>query len=86
MTQLRQSAFTSSGCTTAGRRKMVISDPDIWRAANLLIDQHGAEAEKVAIRRAEEMNEQNDLGGLLTWIRIRDAIVHLQSKPSGMAH
>jgi hypothetical protein len=61
-------------------------DLDIWRAANLLIDQHGVDAENVAIRRAEELNEQNDLGGLLTWMRIREVIVQLQSKPSGMAH
>jgi len=61
-------------------------DLDIWRAANLLIQQHGADAEKVAILRAEEMSEQNDLGGHLTWLRIREAIVQLQAKPSGMAH
>jgi hypothetical protein len=71
---------------TANRSNICDSHLDIWRAANLLIDQHGVDAENVAIRRAEELNEQNDLGGLLTWMRIREAIVQLQSKPSGMAH
>ena len=65
---------------------MPIPDLDIWRAANLLIERHGADAEKVAIRCAEEMNQQNDLGGHLAWLRIREAIVQLQAKPSGTAH
>jgi hypothetical protein len=63
---------------------MMISDPDIWRAANLLIDQHGVEAETVAIRRAEEMNEQNDLGGMIIWLRIIEAIRLLRTPPAGL--
>ncbi len=62
---------------------MVTSDLEIWRAANLLIDQHGAEAEKVAARRAEEMNEQSDLGGMITWLRIVDAIRERRTTPTG---
>jgi hypothetical protein len=62
---------------------MVISDLEIWRTANLLIDQHGVEAEKVAARRAEEMNDQNDLGGVIAWLRIIDAIRELRAPPVG---
>jgi hypothetical protein len=38
----------------------MIPDRDIWRAANLLIGQHGADAEIVAARRADEMLERGD--------------------------
>jgi len=59
----------------------MIPDLDIWRTANLLIQQHGENAEKVAIRRAEEMNEENDLDGFMTWRRIRTAVATLQGRP-----
>ena len=34
---------------------MALPDIDIWRAANLLMTQHGADAEMVAAQRADEM-------------------------------
>jgi hypothetical protein len=46
-------------------------DRDIWRAANLLIREHAAEAEMVAARRADEMLERGDRDGQLVWLRIR---------------
>lgn len=70
----------------AAAAKMTIQKLDIWRTANLLMEQYGADAERVAIRRVEEMNEQNDLGGQLRWLRIREAIVQLRAKPRGMPH
>ena len=36
------------------------SDLDIWRAANLLIRQHGADAEVVAAQRADEMLDRGE--------------------------
>ena len=41
----------------------MISDRDIWRAANLLIREHKAEAEIVAAQRADEMLERGDRDG-----------------------
>jgi hypothetical protein len=38
----------------------VISDLDVWRAANLLIRQHGAEAELEAARLQDLMLERGD--------------------------
>jgi hypothetical protein len=38
----------------------MIPDRDIWRAANLLIREHKADAEIVAARRADEMLERGD--------------------------
>jgi len=61
----------------------MISDRDIWRAANLLIRKHPADAEVVAARRADEMLERGDRDGQLVWLRIRRAIVELQAVPVG---
>jgi hypothetical protein len=59
----------------------VIPDRDIWRAANLLIREHRADAEVVAARRADEMLERGDRDGQLVWLRTRRAIVELQAVP-----
>ena len=61
----------------------MISDPDIWRAANLLIQQHGADAEIEATKRADQMLERGDLDGHAVWKRIRRAIVDLQAPAKG---
>jgi hypothetical protein len=52
----------------------VIEDPDIWRAAKLLIDQHGDGAAKRAAQRADELLEQGDVDGYAIWLRIGSAI------------
>ncbi len=53
------------------------SDPDIYRAAKLLIDQHGADAGLRAAERADEMLERGDLEGAAVWRRILKAIEEL---------
>ena len=58
-------------------------DIDIWRAANLLMKQHGENAEIVAAQRADLMLERGDRDGRLVWLRIRRAIAELQAAPSG---
>jgi hypothetical protein len=61
----------------------VISDLDIWRAANLLIRQHGADAVLEAARMADEMLDRRDIEGHGVWRRIRRAIVELQTPLQG---
>jgi hypothetical protein len=61
----------------------MIPDRDIWRAANLLIREHAAEAEIIAARRADEMSERGDHDGQLVWCRIRRAIAELLAAPVG---
>ena len=56
----------------------MISDPDVFRAAKLLIDQHGADASLRAAERADEMLERGDLDGAQVWKRILRAIKELQ--------
>ena len=41
----------------------MIADRDIWRAAILLISEHGADAEIVAARRADDMAERGNHDG-----------------------
>lgn len=46
---------------------MAISERDIWRAANLLIEQHGSDAASTAIQRAGRMLDQGDSVGWRVW-------------------
>jgi hypothetical protein len=62
----------------------MISDLDIYRAANLVIKRHGAEA--VAARMVERMLELGDVEGRDLWRRIRRAIETLQARADGVRH
>jgi hypothetical protein len=61
----------------------MISDLDIWRAANLLITQYGDLAEIEACRLADLMLDRGDRDGELLWLHIRRAIVEIQAPPAG---
>jgi hypothetical protein len=56
----------------------VISDPDISRAAQLVVKHHGADAPIVTAQRADELFEQGDLDGAAVWKRILQAVEELQ--------
>jgi hypothetical protein len=58
-------------------RHAVTSDPDIYRAAKLLIDQHGADAGLRAAGRADQLLEALDMIGAATWRRILKAVEEL---------
>ncbi len=57
----------------------MISDLDIWRAANLLTRQHGADAELEAARLQDLMLDHGDDEGRQVWQQIRRAIGALQA-------
>jgi hypothetical protein len=57
----------------------MITDLDIWRAANLLIRQHGPDAEIEAARKADLMLDRGDGDGEVLWLLIMRAIVTLQT-------
>jgi len=59
---------------------------DIWRAATLLMRQHGQDAEIVAARRIDNLAAREDCEGRAVWQRIRQAISELQAEPSAQAH
>jgi hypothetical protein len=64
----------------------MVSEIDIWRAANLLIQRHGTDAEIEAAKRADQMLERGDLDGNTVWKWIRRAIIALQAPASGRLH
>jgi hypothetical protein len=57
---------------------MAISDPDICRAAQLLIKRHGQDAPLAVAQRADELLNENDLDGAAAWKRILHAVEELQ--------
>ena len=59
----------------------MIDDPDIFRAARLIIDQHGEEAATYAAGRADLLLEDGDPEGSAVWHRILAAIKELQRGP-----
>lgn len=60
---------------------------DIWQAAKLLIDQHGAAAEAFAEARMLELTDQDDPTGAAVWMAIQHRIYELQNlKPGGVVH
>jgi len=56
----------------------MISDPDIWRAAQLIVKRQGADAAIVAAQRADELFDEGDLDGVAVWKRILCAVEELQ--------
>ena len=66
--------------------KPVVSDLDVWRAANMMVKEHGIEAELEACRMADRLLGWGDIEGQRTWLRIRRALVELQIDPSGKPH
>jgi hypothetical protein len=64
----------------------MITDLDIYRAANMLIEQHGADALIEAGRMIDRMLDHGDLEGRAVWRRIKTAIEALQAAPKGAVH
>ena len=60
-----------------------MDEKDIWRAAKILIDQHGDDAATHAAMRADAMLEQGELEGQAMWTRIVRAIEDLTSSDPG---
>ena len=60
---------------------------DIWRSANLLMDQYGADASVHAAMRAGQLIEAGDVQGVYVWKRVLKAIKQLASShPGGPVH
>ncbi len=56
----------------------MIPDLDIYRSANLLMQQHGQDAPIHAAMRADAMLDKGDLDGVAVWKRILRAVEELQ--------
>jgi len=57
---------------------LMIDDPDVFRAAKLLIDQHGDDDAIRATQRVDQLADEGDLDGVAVWRRILEAIDELQ--------
>jgi len=55
----------------------MIEEIDVWRAAKMLVDQHGDEAPVHAAMRVDDMLERGDLEGRQVWKRILEAVEDL---------
>ncbi len=61
----------------------MVSDLEIYRSANVLVQQHGEDAPIEAAMRADAMLEAGDLDGHAVWCRIAKAVEELlEQKPS----
>jgi len=58
--------------------RAMLMDADIYKAAKLLIDQHGLEAGEYAAARWEQLRREGDEGGAFAWDQILRAVVELQ--------
>ena len=61
----------------------MIPDLDIYRSANVVINQYGQDAPIEAAMRADAALEGGDLDGLAVWKRILKAVEELQRKAPG---
>ena len=60
----------------------MVDDPDIWRAAALLVKRHGKDAALIASQRVDDMFTSGDLEGRTVWYRILEAVEELaRTKP-----
>ena len=62
---------------------MTISDLDIFRSANLHLDQHGEQAVTKAREMVRIMKGRGDHDGADTWLRIIVALEAMQRGPDG---
>ncbi len=56
----------------------MISDFDIYRAANIVIERYGKDAQIHSTKRASAMLDKGDLDGYAVWKRILRAVEELQ--------
>ena len=61
----------------------MIAEADLWRAVNLLVEMHGADASQVAAERADELLAEGNRDGCAEWTRILMAVAELaRAKPA----
>ncbi len=61
----------------------MLSDLDLWRAANVMIEGYGDGAATEAAMRADEFLDQGIIDGERLWMRIMQAIEELQRERPG---
>ena len=64
----------------------MLSDPDIYRAAHLMLHQYGENAELEAAQCFDRMLGRGDHDELLNWFRIWRTIAAMRQAPVGLPH
>ena len=65
----------------------MITEIDIWRAAQLMLRWYGDMAQEESIRRVDELSAAADFTGVAIWLRIIEAIDQLANiTPPGPVH
>jgi hypothetical protein len=62
----------------------MVSDLDIWRAANILIEERGEDAPFIAAQRADDLLGKRDVEGQIVWKQIVRAVAELQKREPGV--
>jgi hypothetical protein len=58
----------------------MLSDRELWQAALLLVKRYGDDAQLEAAARADQLQEDGDWQGAVTWHRILDCIERIQAQ------
>ncbi len=61
----------------------MVTELDIWRSANLLVQQHGDLADLEAAQRADAMLEQDNTAGRRVWLDILEKVKELRRVEPG---
>jgi hypothetical protein len=88
---VRRYGFASSGSnlyrTLSDKFSRVISELEIWRAANLLLKRYGDKAGAEGSARADALAAAGDCEGEAVWGRITHTVAQLANKtPPGPVH
>ena len=62
---------------------LMLSDLDLWRAAQVMVKRYGKDAATEAAMRADEFLDQGIIDGKRLWMRIMQAIEELQRERPG---
>ena len=63
------------------------SNLDIYRTANILVNEHGEDALTHAAMRADELMDGGDMEGRAVWLRVLTAVKKLLATvPDGVVH
>ena len=62
----------------------MVSEFDIWRSANLLVQQYGDQADLEAAQRADAMLDRGDKDGKRVWLDTLEKVKELQRVDPGV--
>ena len=84
---IESNGYLSQNANAAGNRlSVMISDSDIYRAANLLINLHDFDALVEAAKLLDVSLDRGDLEARAVWFRVKTAMEALEARSTGTVH